>query len=466
MKKLNILPIIIAIPIVGLILSVFLLHDIVAGLYVMIGVTIGIASLILMIFYPFFGLLSIVIVNQFDNFIFLPLSATAGRMIGVMVALGWFLKYFYGRKTIFFELLNINKIALLFIISMLASSLLATAPLRSFNIVLTTTLLITMMFFMQDFVKDTKDLRLLILIIALSVGISSLVGVIQYKSLLIGAQSMGTVLYEGEDHTARVAGLTLNPNGYAVMLMAGIPFLLFLSLNSSNFFLKFISILLFLTSIISLGLTLSRTNIYGFGAFLFFFILIYFKSKNITKNQFSILLTILIIVIFLGSIFLFDFIKQRAFSFEDSSSGIRYLIFSKGINLFIEHPLWGIGFGNFELLDTVDNKYVNIQGRPGHDIMSVPFVSTGAIGTFLLILLCFKTYNYFNSAAIYLTKLNEKYLCNLICILKSAFIALLLTGFGNPIIFQRIFWIYIALASIIYRWSSLRINPMGKIIFR
>ncbi|MDQ7786443.1 MAG: O-antigen ligase family protein [Thermodesulfovibrionales bacterium] len=463
MKRPYTLPMIIAIPIVCLIAVVFLLHDIQDGLYVMIGISMGIIVLILMIFRPFYGLLSIIIVNQFDNFIVLPLSSTAGRLIGVLVALGWFLKYFYRRQTIFFELLNINKIALLFIISMLASSLLSSYPLLSLKIALTITLLTMMIFFVQDFVRSKKELNLIIITIALSVGISSLIGVLQYNSLLIGDQSMGTVLYEGEEHIARVAGLTLNPNGYAVMLLSGIPFLLFLSLNATNLSLKLISILLFFTSIISLGLTLSRTNIYGFGVFLFIFIALNFKFKNITKKQFAILFIILVLLTSLVTIFLFDVIKQRAFSFEDSSSGIRMLMISKGLNLFIEHPLLGIGFGNFEFLDTSDNKFGNIYGRPGHDIVSVPFVSTGAIGASLLIILCFKTLRHLNSAAMYLTKLNDKYLCNLICILKSAFIALLLTGIGNPIVFQRIFWIYIALASIIYRWSSSRFITMGNV---
>lgn len=429
--------------------------DVTSGLYVIIGLSVGMIALIAMILNPFLGILLIIIVNQFDNLINLPMSSTAGRLIGVLVAIGWFLKYFYRKKTNFFNFIELNKIALFFIISMIVSSLLASYPGRSLKSAFTINLLILMVFFLQDFINSKKNLDLFIMIFALSVGLGSLVGIIQYKTLIVGSMTLGTVTYEGAGQIARTAGLTLNPNGYGVMLLSVIPVLLFLSLNSEKQVIKLFSFFLFFTSIISLGLTLSRTNIFGFIIFLFIFIYNNIRYRNVSKKQIMYLVTILIIITAIVSILLLDILKMRS-SFEDSSTNLRLDMFLKGTKLLIEHPLFGIGFGNFELVERFDDKYGYIYGRPGHDILSVLFVSTGLLGSILFIIICYKTLKSFNLAIRDYIKKNDKYLLNLSITMKSAFIALLSTSPGNPIIFQRILWIYIALAFVMYRWSKMK----------
>lgn len=456
---------IIGICIISLNLSIYVLDDVTIALYGMIGIILSVTSLVLMIMNPMVGLFAIILINPIDSLIYVPGLSSVGRLIGIIVTIGWFLKYVYGQKTIFFNLIKSNSIPLMLIMSMILSSSLAQYPLQSLQDVFTILLLILMVFFMWDFINDNKKLNVLILFIALSVGVASLVGIAQYVGLQSGNTLIGNVTYEGEARIERVrmAGFQLNPNGYGVLLMTGIPSLLFLSTNGRNFVLKIVSAILFFTSVVSLTLTMSRTSIMGFTVFLIIYIFLNFKCKIMDRKQMTILIIIVTFLLLIFSVFLSDFLKQRSYSFEHLKGEARYSILLKGVDLLMEHPLLGVGFRNFELVDTSDKKYEFIYGRTGHDVISVIFASTGLVGGLLFIGLCYKTLMYFNAAIYNFTKQNERYLLNFSLILKSAFLALLFTGLSNPLIFQRIFWIYVGLAIIIHRWSISQLDRQKEI---
>lgn len=440
-----------------LISIIYLTGDIEISLYYVSAIFIGILGFMLVTRNPLLGLLLIILINHFDDLFQLPISLTAGRIVGVTVALGWFFKYFYRKKTFFFQLMDLNKFLLLLVSFMVISSLLSFYPGRSLIMVFTIFLLILMVFFIQDFISDKKKLNLLIITIALSVGIASLVGIIQYESLLSGNMLTGHVAYEGEEQIARVSGFQKNPNGYGILLMSGIPLLLFLAVNANNSILRKVSTFFFLTSIVSLAFTMSRTHIIGFIIFFLIYISLNFKHTAIGRKQFMSLAMVLVLLIAIISIFLFNIINQRSFSPGDITHEARYDILLKGIKYFMKYPLFGIGFRNFELLDRVDARFGFIYGRPGHEIISELFVCVGLFGSILFIVLCYKTLRYFNETIKSLVKYNDKYLLNLIIVLKAAFVALLCTFFGDSIILQRIFWIYIALGVTIHRWIKYRV---------
>jgi O-antigen ligase len=203
---------------------------------------------------------------------------------------------------------------------------------------------------------------------------------------------------------------------------------------------------------------LSRTNILAFIVFLLIFIFYNFRYSNIGRGRLISLFMILLLLACLSSVFLLDIVAARSFTFEDSSSDLRWTMVLKGIAVLAENPVFGIGFGNFELDDGFD-EFGSITGRPGHDLVSVAFASTGLLGTILFILICYRTLRYFNSAVRHFIALDDRYLTNLIITMKSAYIALLLSCLGNPIIFQRIFWIYTALAVVLHFWSRKESMP-------
>ncbi len=446
------------VPIAFLLIWLFFIdsfNDIAKSLYVSLGM-LGVGVVAILIFRnPLYGLMLIIFINVFDDMIPLPGIGTVGRFIGVIVAVSWILKYVFMQKTYFFHSKGVNMTALCFIISMIISSLLAQFPMQSLKNAFTITLLILMMFFIQDFIDNKKDLKLFLMTIALSVGIASLFGFVQYKFLGYGENILGTVTVEGD--VQRLAGFQSNANALGILLTAGIPILLFLALNTNKFTFKLIYILLFFTSITSMALTISRTHIYGFLLFLFIFISLGFMYKKINMKHLIYLLTILIISASISYMVLNEMISDRKFdrtmTINDDSSKARVLIFQKGVKALLEHPFFGIGFNHLELLYWSDNKYGH-ERRPGHDVVSVVFTSTGFFGGLIFIVLCYKAIYYFKMAIKNFGNGNQKYLQNLSIILLSAFLALLLTGLGNPLIFQRILWIYIAFSVVLYRWSE------------
>ncbi len=459
MNKLSLL-IIIFTPIL-MVSIMFFFDDITISLYVLLFVSIGITVFILLLINPFLGLLSIIFFNQFDSLIQLPASLTIGRAMGIIVAIGWFLKYFYMQKTYFFHSKAINMFVLCFIIATFISSLLAHYPVQSLKIALTISLQCMMLFFIQDFISDKKHLKIFIMTIAISAGIASLFGIMQYMLLGTHEYTFGTITsFKGE--ASRVAGFRQNPNGFASLLMSGIPVLLFLGLNTKNFIIRLVYTFFFLTSVIALCLTLSRTHFFGFAIFLFIYIYLNFRHKIYSSKNFVLLSIIVLTITLIYYVWLSDIINERiigyTFSGEDTSAEVRFNVFLKSIKLLFEHPIFGIGFGNLELLDRFDYKYGFIYGHGGHDIVSVLFVSTGSLGILLFIALCYKTFKYFNVLTNRFITQNDKYLLNFIIILKASLMALLATCFGDPIILQRIFWIYIALVVLIYRWSTFELR--------
>lgn len=432
--------------------GICLSNDMLFGPFGTIGFAVGVPIVVLIVLRPFWGLLLIIVANQVDSLVSVPYFSSLGRLCGVFVGFGWLLNYFF-KKTVLFDFMKFNRTLLLFLLSMGVSSALAAFPGRSAADSLTIALLVFMVLFLEDFIKDHKALNLFLLTVALSIGLSSLLGILQYESLLQGQETFGRVAFEQEGQAKRIAGITLNPNAYAVMLMSGIPALFFFVLNAKGRFLKPLSFLLFLTSVVSLGLTMSRTNIVGFGLFLCAFLMLSAKYKTISSGQFLILCFVLIVIAVVFYFFLFDVITTRSFAFNDGSSEHRFHMMQKGLALLKENPLFGVGFSNFEMLRGPGGSYGSIAGRPGHDILSVPFASTGLFGICIILALVYKTFKHFTSALRTFANHGEKRLLSLGITVESGFIALVISCFGNPIVFQRIFWIYMALGAILWRWS-------------
>ena len=121
----------------------------------------------------------------------------------------------------------------------------------------------------------------------------------------------------------------------------------------------------------------------------------------------------------------------------------------------VENELSGIGFQNMMLTHlSDDDKYSYVRDSGGHDIISVIFAAIGIPGSLLVLYIFFKTYKYLNIAVKnYSVSGGDRYLLNLGITLKAAYIALLSTSFGNDIIHYNTFWIYVALAVVLYRLS-------------
>jgi O-antigen ligase len=426
-------------------------HDVTVSLYVLILGLIFTAFSIFIILYPLGGFIFIVIYKPFANLVELPMIHSGGRIVFIILAIGWFLKYLFQGKSVFFSLVRSNKIIIIFIFSMFFSSVFAFNPVPSFVKSLEITAYILMCFFiMQDVITNENKLKFLITVIALSTGIISLFGIIDYLAY-------GNITEYGTVY--RMSGIYDNPNGLGQICLFGIPFIFFLSFNARSLIVKLLFILFFFTTFFSLGLALSRTFLIGFIVFILAYLLLAFKNNIIDMKKFLIALIIGAILSFLLFHFFIDNIIARVNI--DISDDLRYYILLKGIHLLIEHPFVGVGFENFQHVLVSDVNLNNILskygGLHGHDIISKVFVSIGVIGSTILLIIFYTVLKNMHRASKNRSLQRDSYFFNFIVVLQAGYISLLSSGIGTGgMIFDVQLWIYYSLAVFVYRLGELR----------
>jgi O-Antigen ligase len=435
-------------------------------LILILAVLIGLGGLLMVLVRPIAGLFLILMINPFDQLINsvidMPAAVTLGRALGILVFIGWLSRFLVLRKSNAASLKGFNVIPLLMIFSMTISTLSSPYPGLSFDGSLKISILIMMLLFIQDFIKNEKQLRMMIAVIAFTGGVGSLVGLIQFLGYKGYIGLIGTVSnFAGEG--VRFAGFDANPNGYGIQLMSGIPLLVFLTIESRSRSLRYVSAFFLITSVASLYLTMSRTHFFGLLIFVGLVVFAKVKNRQITSKQVwsivgMILLSTFIFLKMPG--FVGERLVRSTFSGADTSEQARGEIILKGLQILEDNPLFGAGFYSSSEIDI--NRFSNIRGYNGHDMVSLYVAGTGLVGATLFVLLCLLSYRYLNDALKYYEGTPDKYLFNFTIILRAAFLALLATSLANPIVFQRIFWVYVALSAVLYRWSVLERNAVRK----
>jgi O-antigen ligase len=310
-----------------------------------------------------------------------------------------------------------------------------------------------MSFIMQDFISNKKKLGILITTIALTVGIASLSVPIQYNISITNTINNPELLnnYDQSEGTKRFGGFYSNSNALGKIVMSGVPFLLFLSLNARSFILKALYSLLFISSFFSLGMAVSRTHLLAFVVFIISYIALALKHKIISGKKIILISIISAVSLLILSNFFIDQIEAR--SQEDISESLRYDILLKGIDVLKENPLFGIGFDNFQKYKTSDDKYIWMYSV-GHDIVSAVFASIGLSGSIFLILIFFKPIRYLHNAANNMILQSDSYLFHLIIVLQAGCLAQMFSLIGSTVITEKEYWVvYFGLSVLINRWG-------------
>lgn len=179
-----------------------------------------------------------------------------------------------------------------------------------------------------------------------------LAGLIQVFGVLTGVNS------DYLDATGRAVGFSSNPNSLGMkMIYASLSVLLFLVLNKSKLIYILISLTLltiFTSVVFDSG---SRKSLLTLGFIILAFVPLYFTKNSNKTNPKSIFYSIVILIVTLTLIntFLSVFIEGTAVSnrieMGEERGGvegdIRYIMYLYGVDLFLENPVFGVGFNNF-----------------------------------------------------------------------------------------------------------------------
>lgn len=415
-------------------------------LYIAAGL-LAIVVVVMIVRYPLLGLMLIVAVNPFDYILAQQTSVTIGRPLGVLVAVAWLGRVaVVKRGTAMTRHAFWNVLLLAFIAVMVVSTVRSRQPDAGLPIVLTISLLISMSMFLQDFIEKREDLMRFVWVIALAMGASSLVGILQFRELQAGTGGDVVGYYDTMRGGYRLSGLRSNPNGYATMLMSGLPFLFFLLQYTRRFWARAILLTMVIAAVVSVFLTVSRTHVVGMVVFVMAYYLLRLRYGRMSGGALFTFLGITAVLLALV-VMLPDFIYGRLVTTTmggDASTRTRYGFIVKAVNLVSEEPWLGVGIGNFGF-------YEPFRGMNPHDVISFVLSGVGLLGTGLLCLIILDAFLRMSLNVRRFARLRDRTLFDLSLVILAAFVAQVVSGAGHVLLFQRMFWIYIALAVVLSR---------------
>ncbi|MEW6617754.1 MAG: O-antigen ligase family protein [bacterium] len=200
-----------------------------------------------------------------------------------------------------------------------------------------------------DLFKNRKYVGRLINITILSMIISCIVGYYQFLTNINMFDMTGNY---------RIAGTFKHPNLFGFYLTLVLPITMTLSFYYPKFSLEKLGFGIFsLMMILALFLTFSRGSWIGFG-------IVMLVISTLKYRKILIITSILLIA--LSSVILLRFQDMSAFM-------IRILLWEKGLNQFLHHPILGIGLGSFEveaiqvvgMISHPHNEYIRFATETG-----------------------------------------------------------------------------------------------------
>jgi len=240
----------------------------------------------------------------------------------------------------------------------------ATLVLFTFSIVV----IMGVLQYIKNILPDTSDLK----------SVLSLLPYKPDKHFMVFEQPDGSLIYR-----ARLTSIFLFPNSLASFLVLGLPiYFSILAVRRDNLILKAFLILIGFMGIFCLFQTYSRTAWVGiaFSMFLFFFLLARRKLRII------MVIFLVMIMIFLSIFLALNLEGVKPYIFRPFSDNSRLIIWTNALEMFLDHPVTGIGIANFHYVYpdylSPEEEGPHVESRPwhAHNIVLNLAVEIGILG--------------------------------------------------------------------------------------
>lgn len=291
---------------------------------------------VLIMLYPFFGLLVYYMVLVVNPGVVWPQLAAlhTDTLLGGFLLVSLVIhKKVKGERFIFLQ----EKMSWLMIglaMAMALSVPLSVWPSNSFRVV--TDFLRTVLYYLLiiNIIKDEKRLKGFVWMYIAVSGYDAISSTLAYFG--------GSLMFaQGIERAESLSGA--DPNTLAVNLVLALPFMAFAFVWTKNKFLRLGLVALAVASVVTVSLTGSRAGVIGLVLALFFIWLL--SPKRIVTAS------VFILVLALGWVALPDQYKTRYSSIfkseVDESTQGRFDAWKAGVNMFVARPLTGVGVGNF-----------------------------------------------------------------------------------------------------------------------
>lgn len=201
-------------------------------------------------------------------------------------------------------------------------------------------------------------------------------------------------------NTARPTGL-VEPSNYMLLCieLLILPIIFTFLLNKKDLTTKLKNFFTISILLNTLSIIFQNTRIIWIGIFFSFLLILFFSIKSYKKIFIYISFTIICLftIFHLNPTSLEEFHSIYNMSYSNQSNSERLLMWQSSINMFIEHPFFGIGIGNFH------QEYVNHYHLPEaremtfhpHNNFLFILIETGILG--IISYLIFIFYFYYNT---------------------------------------------------------------------
>lgn len=445
------------------------------GLYGLIGL-LGVALVMIIIIKPSFGayiLILTIFINISDNLTKRDLPGVIKPLVFI-VAVAIIVHYAYSERVLAGgpKTRNIELFLFLYLFAVSLSYLAASNKDRAAAQIL-------------DFVKDIGILycilfalrrfaswKLATWVIILSTTFLSLLGLYQvvtgnYEQTFVGMAAVQMEKVFGSSTTARLSGPINAPNLWGQILVAVIPLVVYRILHERHRMVRLICVVI-------LGLMLAVVfNTYSRGAYLglaIIFILIFLEKRLDPMVMFGGVTLIAILVLVLPSNYTERFRSLSALSpaseygiYQDSSLRGRSSEILTGLRMFYEHPLLGVGAGNYR---NNYQKYTQLIGlefrseqRDPHSLYVQLLSETGIVGTIAFLGLAITLLGGLSKSIKSIEHLpHAQSWLPWIFSLRLSIISYLITSLFLHGAYIRYFWIFVALAISVIRLTDDLVN--------
>lgn len=319
-------------------------------------------------------------------FVFFSPFSIAGTQIGLSIALlGWVWKVIairsFGWEHSFFELP-----VLVYLSAFVISIIFSQNRLKSL-VSLGDEWLLVIPFLLINNLKDEGFIKRLVNLLLLISGIVAIYAIWQHYSGmdLLSHQQIGPAFISPYKKYRSIGFFSIPLTyGFYAMLMGILSFCLgsFEKKTSLKTFYFTVAVL----TVTANFFTYSRSTLYA-QIFAFIIYFIFFKSRNKVKEILAVAGYLVIIYLIDPQILGRSLIAAQAGSLEQAD--IRSVIWSTSFNIFKDHPLFGIGFGNFSVFY---ERYLRIPseifGHAHNDFLNVA-VNAGIVGLLAFIFMWF-----------------------------------------------------------------------------
>jgi O-antigen ligase len=201
-----------------------------------------------------------------------------------------------------------------------------------------------------------------------------------------------TLSYLGLGQVTRMKGSGYGPNEFAIGILPFVGIAFYTMIAEKNKLLRLLALIITVFLTTALVLTFSRGSLIGLFTILIFGIL---KAKKKIKSVFTVLIITAILVSAMPKYVWERFIKtQETLQNLDETSNVdntkrRYLLARGAWLLFLDHPVTGVGIGNYYY---EGRKYVQINPGRAHTMYLEVMAELGIIGIILFLLILFSVF--------------------------------------------------------------------------